>query len=159
MTRQEADEILGWLLGAYPHQSQMTADVYGQAFESMQAEDVGPVVLNWIKTEPKLPSLFDIRKAISNIKRLAQAEQDAQAWRQLPAEPLQPERWVERWRRARAAGDERLFPEQEPGIRRLNSDNAVNGRSGYEEMYAKLSVMHGDASVWVQPGEYAEVEA
>lgn len=72
--------------------------------------------------------------------------------------------WVQRWHRARAAGDYRLFPEQASGIRGLHLDNGlpegdtakfIDYPSGYEKEYEiVVNVPVTDREHWVQPDEY-----
>jgi hypothetical protein len=156
MKAEEAELIVSWLVGAYPEQAGNveTERFFRETFLTMDAREVAPIILSWVKTERRWPRLADIRQAITNQRRLAEAE----LWRQLPPERPPRPAWVERWSRAREAGDDRLFPEQAPGIREnhaaaLESYGSM-GRSGYEEMLAKLDVPFNDAEVWVQSHEY-----
>jgi len=94
-------------------------------------------------------------------RRLELAMQAIADYRHQAEEDSLPE-WVGRWKRARARGDGRLFPEQAEGIRQLHDAHlleqtvARNGvpASGYEREYALLDRPLSDASVWVQPEEY-----
>ena len=93
------------------------------------------------------PSVADVRSMILKIKR---DEGEQQAWRLLPAAPIPEPEWVGRWRRARAADDFRIFPEQIPGYLALQEDHPRNLIA-----YALPSSDTDNAADWIQPGEYA----
>lgn len=98
------------------------------------------------KRQRERPTIADLRQVLVSLKSRETADQ---AWRELPPAPLPTPEWVKRWKRARAAGDERIFPEQIPGYLDLQKDHPLN-----VEAYKLPTTPTGDAADWVQEGEY-----
>lgn len=154
MILESATTILGWLEGAYPTRFHLdnVRRLYLTALEEWEETSASNAVLDWIKKEPRPPTVAELRT-----EYLRRHLGDPELWREQLPEPTGRPEWVERWDRARAAGDVRLFPEQADGIRELHATGlkeAHVGKSGYEEAYAKLDTSRSDATVWVQPKEY-----
>ena len=71
----------------------------------------------------------------------------------LPDKTMKPP-WVQRWERARAAGDHRPFPEQIAALDALGRQDPEHYR-----IYRPPSQPVSDREFWVQPDEYLEGES
>jgi len=92
------------------------------------------------------PQLSDFRAVYL---KLAKDEAVANAKPALPVSPSRRPAWVERWERARAAGDARPFPEQAPGYEELRRASELD-----RVAYALPNTPHSEREVWVQPDEF-----
>jgi hypothetical protein len=95
----------------------------------------GPLVRFMETQRHARPTIQDVRQVLNRAAKDANPVTHA-----IPASRHPEPAWVARWRRARAAGDSRPFPEQAD-----------------EEGIAELELgSFRDSDVWVQPNEYLE---
>jgi hypothetical protein len=95
----------------------------------------GPLVRHMEAQRHVRPTIQDVRQVLNRAAKDAQPITPA-----LPGARHPEPAWVGRWRRARAAGDSRPFPEQ-------SDDDGI----------AELELgSYRDADVWVQPHEYLD---
>jgi len=112
------------------------------------------VVIQLANTEERL-TLPVLRSALLRARR---AQIDDDAWRGLLPDKRPKPEWVLRWERARAAGDERIFPEQIPGY--LQMQRCEPREAGDDvfienlEAYALPLTPVDDRRDWVQEDEY-----
>lgn len=167
MNESSAKETLGMLTSAYPDMTlePESSAIYLACLGEMDLSLAAPAILTWVKSETRWPRIADLREAYRAEAHRMQQDAERNVRATLP-EQTAPE-WVARWRRARAAGDYRLFPEQAPGIRELHryhgspvgAEAKTDGfPSGYEAEMRLLTTPASDAAVWVQPSEYLDNE-
>ena len=138
MKRNEALDIVGMVVNGWPggtwSEEQMWS--YASAIEDLDAALTANAV---IRAQRELR----YRPAVAELREYVRVEAKVEnAWREEPAEKQPRPLWVQRWARARAAGDGRPFPEQALAMR--------------DQGYSTPTEPADDAAVWVQGGEYLE---
>lgn len=91
------------------------------------------------------PSIAELREFYQAERRMSESDE---ARLILPDKTMQPT-WVQRWGRARAAGDTRPFPEQIAALDALGRQDPEHYR-----IYRPPSQPISDREFWVQPSEY-----
>ncbi len=151
MTRDDAITIVSMIVHSWPGQDwdALTMEAYCEAIMPLDAELTTRAVaraVNVLKFRPKVAELREFI-AIERRQRLSPREEaDLVKVEKIP-QPL----WVQRWERARAAGDMRPFPEQSHAMEMMSRQSPENRRA-----YAPPTAPITDASVWVQPAEWLE---
>lgn len=151
MNRDDAITIVSMIVHSWPGQDwdALTMEAYVEAIMPLDAELTTKAVaraVNQLKFRPKVAELREF-VAIERRAKLSPREQADYMPVEKPPKPL----WVERWERARAADDQRPFPEQSHAMAILARQSRENYR-----VYAPPAAPITDASVWVQPAEYLE---
>lgn len=149
MNRDESLTIVAMIVSSWPGKDwdSATCDAYAHNIESLDAEHTTNAVAAAVKTMRYRPSIADLREFVRIQTRLSEPDEA----RFMPVDkPLKP-LWVERWQRARHAGDWRCFPEQLVGM-----DDMARETPEHYRVYAPPSAPLSDNSFWVQGDEYLE---
>jgi len=152
MTRDDAITIVEMVVCSWPGQ---TWDVdrlesYINAIIDWDAEVTTKAVARAVQALKYRPSVAELREYVQVERRAQQAS--AKPHPNVPSFRFPKPEWVERWERARKAGDMRPFPEQRvgmEGIARMNDD----------PIYLPPGAPFTDSSAWIQPSEYAGADA
>ena len=140
MTREEALKIVEMVSSAWAgntwHLEQM--DSFARAIEELDAEFTTKAVLRAQKELRFRPAVAELREYVRIERQVAQR----QDWRNQPAEKEPMPEWVKQWKRARAVGDFRPFPEQALAFR--------------EQGHAVPDTPYFDRDAWVQEDEHLQ---
>jgi hypothetical protein len=145
----DAVTIVGMIVNGWPggEWDEARLESYANDLLSFDAELTTKAVIRARKKLIHRPSIAELIEFIQIERRLTQREQaDFVSVEKIP-KPL----WVERWGRARAAGDWRPFPEQLHAMDMLARRSPLDYRA-----YAPPECPVTDASAWVQPSEYLD---
>jgi hypothetical protein len=149
MTRDDAVTIVSMIVHGWPgpawEQERMAA--YVEAILPLDAVVTTHAVARARNAMKYRPSIAELREFIQIERRLGESEQ---ARLILPEKPLKPE-WVNRWERARAAGDMRPFPEQMTAL-----DLLARVSPEHYKVYAPPEQPITHREFWVQQDEYLE---
>jgi hypothetical protein len=130
MKPDEAEHLTGMIRAAWDmYLDDAGRQAWTDFLVDQDADDAMAAFYKLRDRQRERPRIADFREVI---KMLARPEEPLQP--ALPVGPFVIPEWVLRWKRARAAGDYRAFPEQVP--------------------YVQHSAPQTDEKVWVQPHEY-----
>lgn len=151
MNREDSITIVSMIANSWPGQAWEAdrLEAYVNAIITWDAEITTRAVarsVNKLKYRPSVAELLEFvqieRRAVMSVQEEAELVRTEK-----PLKPL----WVERWERARAAGDMRPFPEQRAAMDILSRASPEDFKA-YAPPQAPLS----DASAWVQGGEFLD---
>lgn len=138
MKRNEALDIVGMVVNGWSGgnwtEEQMWS--YASAIEDLDAAHTSNAVFRAQREMRYRPSVAELREYVRVEAKVENR------WRDEPAEKQPRPLWVQRWARARAAGDARPFPEQALAMRDQGYDTPAEPAD--------------DTTAWVQGGEYLE---
>ncbi len=151
MTRDDAITIVSMVANSWP----------GQAWEADRLEAYVNAIITWdaeltTKAVARSVNKLKYRPSIAELLEFVQIERSSKMSLAEESSLVRPEKqprplWVERWARARAAGDWRPFPEQSV---------AMDGLSRYSpedfKAYRPPTEPLTDSSVWIQGSEYMD---
>ena len=147
MTRDEAITVVGMIVNSWPGPA-WEADrlsAYVAAIEPLDAAITTRAVGRAVNELKYRPSIAELREFVRIERALSEPEESRFVLPDKPPKPL----WVDRWERARAAGDLRPFPEQITALDSLARQGALD-YAAYRPPEAPVS----DREHWVQPDEY-----
>jgi hypothetical protein len=147
MTRDDAVTITAMVVNSWPGPvwEVERMEAYIDALLPLDAAVTTNAVARAVSQLKYRPSIAELREFV-RIERSLSAEEEI---RFMPSEmPLKPT-WVERWERARAAGDVRPFPEQMTGM-----DQIARQSPEHYAVYTPPRFPLDDAEHWVQGDEY-----
>ena len=157
MTYDDAVTIVGMIANSFPgpvwEEARLSA--YVEALLPMDAEVTTKAVVRAVNTLKYRPSIAEIRE-LARLERALTPREEAELILPDKTKPL----WVQRWERARAAGDQRPFPEQQHALDMLARRSPEDYR-----VYAPPAYPFTDPTFWIQgdeyldPSEHAIVEA
>lgn len=150
MTRDEAIEIVGMIVNSWPGPAWEAGrlEAYVTAIVPLDPAVTTLAVARAVKVLKYRPSIAELREFV----RIERALSEEEEVRYMPVESPGKPAWVERWERARAAGDFRCFPEQINALDTL----ARQGVENYK-VYAPPTTPISDATEWVQAHEYTDL--
>jgi hypothetical protein len=149
MTRDDAVTIVTMLVHSWPGPAWEAEklEAYVNAILPLDAAITTRALGRAVNELKFRPSIAELREFIQIERRLSEPDE---ARFVLPDKPPKPQ-WVERWERARAAGDRRPFPEQMMAL-----DILARQSPEHYKAYAPPEVPTSEAEHWVQPHEYLE---
>ena len=152
MTRDEAISVVEMILNSWPGGNWEEAKL--QAYVSaLMPHDAAITTRATAKAVQKLkyrPSIAELREFIQLERRLGNDD----LLRFMPVERIGRPEWVDRWYRARAAGDYRPFPEQLHAL-----DMLARMSPEHYAVYAPPEHPITDPEHWIQDTEYLQAPA
>lgn len=151
MKREDAITIVAMIANSWP----------GQAWEAERLEAYVNAIITWdaemtTKAVARSVNKLKYRPSVAELLEFVQIERRAAISPSEEATLVRAEKqprplWVERWCRARAAGDWRLFPEQAAAMDILSRRSPEDFKA-----YRPPSEPFTDTSVWVEPDSYLD---
>lgn len=147
MTREEALTIVSMIVNTWPGQvwEVERLDAYARAIESMDAEITTLAVARAVREVKYRPSVAELLEYCRIERRLSEPDEA----RLMPVDKPPLPSWVQRWQRARKAGDLRFFPEQIQGADSLARSDPLNYKA-----YRPPDTPITHREDWVQPDEF-----
>ena len=148
MDRNDAVTIVSMIVYGWPGAAWETErmEAYVDAIMPLDAAVTSRAVARARNELKYRPSVAELREFVQIERRLSESEEA----RYVLPEKEQPE-WVNRWERARAAGDMRPFPEQMTAL-----DMLARQSPEHYKVYAPPEAPVTDREFWVQPDEFLE---
>lgn len=151
MTRDDAVTIVAMVIHGWPGPD-WPAERLAAYVESIMPLDAAITTHALARARNELkyrPSIAELREFYRIERKLSETEEI----RFMPVDQTVKPAWVERWERARAAGDMRPFPEQMAAL-----DSLARFDAEHYKVYRPPEQPVTDPEFWVQPDEYLEGE-
>jgi hypothetical protein len=151
LTRDDAITIVSMIANSWPGAAWEAdrLEAYVNAISSWDAETTTRAVARAVNKLKYRPSVAELLEFVQ-IERRSKMSLEEEAALVMPDKQPRP-LWVERWSRARAAGDFRLFPEQAAAMDILSRRSPEDFKA-----YRVPSEPFSDTSIWVEPDSWLD---